>query len=247
VNGSTSIITGTLGGGKTAFAVEQIVLHLASGGICYTNIECFSDKIAAKIETDFGAVFEPSRLRPLSGDLSQFHLQVERGSKDQLVMIVLDEASLDFNARDWATTSRDLLAFNNFVRKLDIRLLYITQRFEDIDKQFRARAGLLWVCRNMKHLRLWGFIPCPLPFYFRVRFDNSRGLGKPIQLDSDVTLRPWSFGLYNSDALTGKGSDIFANMGKASVTKLKRIERERVSILPELVAAFICSLTFYAF
>ena len=239
MNGGTEVITGTLGGGKTAFAVERLVEHLLAGGYAFTNVEIYCDKVAEWM-ANRGRKFDPERLVFFKGELGSFHKQVKRGTHECQVMVVLDEASLDFNARDWASTSKDLLAFNNFVRKLDIRLLYITQRFEDLDKQFRARAGLLWVCRNMRHLKFWGIIPFPLPLFFRVRFDNTRGNGKPVKLDSDAVVKSWSWGLYNSDALTGKGHEQFLAMETANRTPLERIakpKQEGPSLWPELLAA----------
>lgn len=245
MNGGTEVITGTLGGGKTAFAVERLVLHLLAGGFAYTNVEIYLDKVAEWM-AQRGRKFDPSRLVFFSGELSEFHRQIKRGTHDQQVMVVLDEASLDFNARDWKDTSRDLLAFNNFVRKLDVRLLYITQRFEDLDKQFRARAGLLWVCRNMKHLKLWGILPLPLPFFFRVRFDNTRGNGRPVKLDSDVVIKSWAFGLYNSDALTGKGHEQFLAMEVAKASPLEKVEQPAQAVAsplwPYALAAFSAAL-----
>lgn len=245
MNGATEAITGTLGGGKTAFAVERMLEHLLAGGYCYTNVEIYLEKVREWM-LEKGRVFEPDRLIFLTGDLGTFHKQVKRGTHECQVMVVLDEASLDFNARDWASTSKDLLAFNNFVRKLDIILLYITQRFEDLDKQFRARVGVLWVCRNMKHLKLLGLIPFPLPLFFRVRFDNTRGNGKPVKLDSEAVVKSWAWGLYNSDALTGKGHEQFLAMETANRTPLKRIQKPKTqgpSIWPELITVCLSAFS----
>ena len=174
MNGFIEMVTGTLGGGKTSLAVERIYEHLCKGGWVYTNIECYPDKIAERM-AQIGLEFDPQRLVILQGDAREFHKHVKRGTADSLVMVAIDEAGLEINSRDWGKTEKPQLAFNTMARKLDIWLVYISQDANDVDKQIRKKADTIWVCRNMKKLKIWGVFPFPLPFYFRVRFDNTRG------------------------------------------------------------------------
>ncbi|MBI2513545.1 MAG: AAA family ATPase [Opitutae bacterium] len=245
MNGKIWAVTGTLGGGKTTLGAEVALIHLRGGGWMFTNVAFFADRVREWM-AEGGRKFDPSRLVMLTGELSEFHKQVFRGTPEQPVLVLIDEASLDFNARDYRDTSRDLLAFVNFVRKLDIHLVFITQRFEDLDKQFRARVAELFVCRNMKALKIWGIIPCPLPFYFRVRFDNTRGNGRPVKLDSEVVFRSWAWGLFDSNALTGKGHEQFLAMQTAHASPLEKIERpakpSASPLWPYLLAAFSAAL-----
>lgn len=250
MNGFIELVTGTLGGGKTAFAVERIFDHLCRGGWVYTNVECYPDKIAERMAIK-GLEFDPERLVMLQGDAREFHKVVKRGTADCLVMLVIDEAGLEINARDWAKTDKGTLAFNTMARKLDIWLVYISQDANDVDKQIRKKADTIWVCRNMKKLKIWGFIPCPLPFYFRVRFDNTRGT-KPQKLDSELLLRPASWGLYNSDAMVGQVSEQFRGMQAVTAAPLKRIERKRPPQRAPLslmltASAFSSCVTFFLF
>ena len=244
VNGFIELVTGALGGGKSAFAVERIYDHLKRGGWVYTNIECWPDKIAERLASQ-GYVFAPERLVILNGDARDFHRVIKRGTKDSLVMLAIDEAGLELNARDWAKTDKDQLAFNTMARKLDIWLVYISQDANDVDNQIRKKADTIWVCRNMKKLKIWGFIPCPLPFYFRVRFDNTRGT-KPQKMDSEMLLKPSSWGLYNADAMVGLVAQKFSGMASVEAAPLKRIPKPRAQFrFSPPFAAFASCVAFF--
>lgn len=247
MNGFIELVTGTLGGGKSALAVERLYEHLRKGGYAFTNIEVYPDKIAERLASE-GYVFDSTRLVVLQGNARDYPKQVSRGSADSLVMLVIDEAGLDINARDYAKTDKTFIAFNTMARKLDIHLVYISQDANDIDKQVRRKAEIVWVCRNMKKVKIWGMIPFPLPFYFRVRFDNTRG-AKPQKLDSDIIMKPTSWGLYNSDAMVGEVAAQWSGMKQLVGKPLERIQDVRTrrgSALTD-VLVILCASFFVCF
>ena len=244
MNGFIEIVTGTLGGGKTSLAVERIYDHLKRGAWVWTNIECYPKEIDQRLARE-GYVFEPERLNMLNGDARDFYKSVKRGTADSLVMLVIDEAGLEFNSRDHAKTEKDQIAFNTMARKLDIWLVYISQSHNDVDKQIRGKADTVWVCRNMKKLKLWGVIPCPLPFYFRVRYDTTRGGGKLTYMDSEMLLRSPAWGLYNSDAMVGVAAEKLKAMEQVKGSALQRIPKPKetpVNYWPEVAACLCASL-----
>lgn len=225
MNGWIEIVSGTLGGGKSMFAVQRIYEHLKSGGWVFTNIEIYYDMVKAQMLED-GLIFQPERLVKLVGNEETFHTQVSRGTADSAVMVVIDEAGLSHNAVDHAKLDRGLLTFNTLARKLDIILIYISQDPTDVVKQFRKKARFIWICRNLSHFRLLGVIPMGVPMMFRVCFDNTRGGGKPMHVRTDIGFRrPWLCKLYNSDALLGKGSDEIAKIATVRGTPLERVKR----------------------
>jgi hypothetical protein len=248
VNGSIEIVTGTLGGGKSLFAVERIYFHLLAGGWVYTNIEMHHAAVAAEM-ADHGVEFEPDRLVLLTGPLAEFHTLVSRGDENSNVMVVIDEAHLGFNSRDWAKTNRDLLDFNSCVRKLDILLLYITQDITNLDKQFRKLAGIQWMCRNMAKppMKLLGVIPVPIPLLFRIPFNKTVGNDKGVAGSPQIVgSTKWVWKLYNSDALLGESRTKMETMRKVSAKPLKRIKKTNTnSLLPEM-AALLCA-SFFGF
>jgi len=250
-------VTGTLGAGKTAFTVEQMYDHLCRGGWVFTNVEVFHDEkhphpmalrdnFKQRMAKD-GYVFQPERLVVLTGNARTFHEHIKRGTANCVVLLVIDEAGLDLNSRDWAQTEKPQLAFNTMARKLDIRLLYITQDANDVDKQIRRKADTIYVCRNLKNLRILGVVPIPIPLYIRVRFDNTRG-DKPRKMDFDLAFKSKAWGLYNSDAMVGSSATQFANMQTVDAAPLERIrakvvaKRRRAAIL---FAAFSSCVTYY--
>jgi hypothetical protein len=223
MNGAIELITGTLGGGKTLVAVERIYEHLERGGYVFTNIELYPEEITRRM-AERGYVFDPSRLTFLKPeDMEKFHEHVARGTKNSQVMVAIDEAHLSHHARDYLNTDTSLVDFNTLVRKLDILLLYITQDPSNLDKQFRKMVGTLWVCRNMRHYKILGVLPFPIPIFFRVQFDTTRGQ-KPVKVSSDISYRKsWACGMYNSDALLGSTAQRIGQLRQVEAKPLARI------------------------
>lgn len=242
-DGCIEIISGTLGGGKTLFAVERGVNHLSLGGYWATNIELHVDKIRDYLAHK-GLEFDQDRLILLQGDLSSFHEQIPRGSASMLVMVTIDEAHLTFNARDFAKVNRDLLNFNTLVRKLDIHLDYITQHPDNLDKQMRRMSATTWMCRNLSHYKIWGIFPCPFPLKFRVPVDTTRGSGKGVTGSPEITFfSSWAYPLYNSKALLGDAAEKIGKIRQVHGAALKRITKPKtVSPSPwPLLAAASCA------
>lgn len=248
MNGEIQLITGTLGGGKTLFAVEVIANHLRKGGHVYTNIEIRPDAVRTWLATQ-GLEFEADRLHVIpNASIRTFHETLQRGEPDMRVYVVIDEAGLEFNSRDWKDTSRELLNFNVLVRKFDIFLVYIAQKPEMLDKQFRNLCQTQIDCRNLKHYRIAGHFPLPIPLLFRVHY--SLVWGKRIHTHTQTCFVPkWVFGLYNSDALLGDAAGKFATMARATRSPLRRIPKLRlpspplpISILEVLTATCVAFL-----
>lgn len=220
MNGSIELIEGSLGSGKSAFAFERVMEHLGMGGYCFTNIKHHADLLAGYFSS-LGLVFEPDRLVYLEGSMKDFHSRVARGNKDMTVMVVIDEAHLDFNAMDWALVDRDLVNFATLCRKFDITLLFITQDKDNVVKQFRRMVQTLFHCRNMRQFRLFGMIPMPIPLFVRIRYDCTMG-SKPQRLDPELLWKSPSWGYYDSDALLGPSAQKFASMTRLNATPLKK-------------------------
>lgn len=224
MNGEIHLISGTLGGGKTLYAVERIAWHLYKGGHVFTNIEMLPDAVAAWLASK-GRQFDPARLHViLEADVKKFHEVVYRGHPDLRVMVVIDEAGLNLNARDWKDLNRDLLNFNVLVRKFDILMLYISQKPEMLDKQIRNLVQTQIDCRNFRHYKIMGLFSVPLSILFRVHMICT--WGQKAKSHTETCLAPrWAFRLYNSDALLGAAAGKFASMTRVSPTPLSRIKR----------------------
>lgn len=227
MNGEIQMVTGTLGGGKTLLGVEIACNHLRKGGHVYTNIEIRPEAVAHWLAVQ-GYEFDPSRLHVIpNASIKAFHEVLQRGEPDMRVYVIIDEAGLEFNSRDWKNTNRELLNFNVLVRKFDIFLVYIAQKPEMLDKQFRGLCQTQIDCRNLKHYRIFGHFSIPLPLLFRVHY--SLVWGKRIHTHTQTcTVPKWVFPLYNSDALLGDAAGKFAGMKHAARSPLKRIPKLKV-------------------
>ncbi|MBK8583395.1 MAG: hypothetical protein IPL86_16720 [Flavobacteriales bacterium] len=245
MNGFVELITGTLGGGKTLFAVERAFAHAATGGYVYSNIPFVVEAWRAAMAERKRLVLDPGRVNILTAEQTlEFHLHVPRGTHARAVMVIVDEAGLEFNSRDWAKTSKEILAFNTYARKLDIQLLYISQQSADVDKQFRGKCRCEWQCRNLFNLRLFGVIPIKIPLMSRVCYDTTKG--KREYLCNDVVSSPkWVWPLYDSDALTGRGKAMLGEIQQVSGTPLERIHVPVESEFRNLIlwGVFACSLS----
>lgn len=229
--GWIEIVSGTLGGGKTMAVAEKLYDWLKRGAYVFTNIEMHKDKIAEQMYRD-GYVFEPERLTLLDGrTIKGFISQIKRGDQSCPVVVAIDEAHLEWNARDYQqmksdSQSKDMLNFITMVRKLDIVLYFITQSPEDIDKQLRKKAAYLTMCRNFRGFKIWNLVPFPFPIMTRVRFDISVGNPRPVRLEGHFFFRPkWVCDLYNSDALLGVEASKYSNMETAHASPLRRVVR----------------------
>jgi len=226
MNGHITLVSGTLGGGKTLYAVERIVYALERGGTVFTNISLNVPAIAAWLAAQ-GLLFDPSRLTVLTGDIRDFYEVLQRGTPDNLCTVVVDEASMSdaFNSRSWADTSKELLDFNRLVRKLDIFLVYIAQNPEHLDKQIRSMCQMNVSCRNFKYYKLFGVIPFPFPILLRVHLNQTFG-GKPAKSHTDIVWAPkWLYGLYDSDALLGSAAEKVGRLSVVASSPLKRIRK----------------------
>jgi len=245
MNGSSTLVTGNMGGGKTIYAVEEIAKHVLKGGYIFTNIvlkfEAFKEYCSKR-----GVIFDPERVKVLEGgDMSEFYKHVGRGTHHLAVMVVFDEAAVaGLNARDWAKLERDMFNFNVLIRKFDIRLIYIAQQPQFVDKQIRGLCSVLIDCRNMQHFRIWGVVPVPLPLFVRVHH-NQIGGKVTKNFAEVVTKKKEYYALYDSDALLGNEVAKFCALGVLDGKALTKIEREPSDMglifITSLCAAFIVS------
>lgn len=233
MEGSVTVVTGLLGGGKSYHTAIEGFEHLMRGGWLYTNVEMYTDKIR-ELMAKRGKVFDESRFHQLSGEsVKGFEEQIKRGTPDMPVMVVLDEAHLEWNSRDYQQTRKDpaqkkMLTLNTLARKLDLAIYYVTQSFSDVDKQIRGKASKLITCRNIAKVRYMGLFRIPFKLFLVNYYDFSESHGKPIKTDWDLRLLNKDYaGIYNSDALLGHDAREFAKMEIAQVSPLEDLPAKR--------------------
>lgn len=166
-----SIFDGRPGDGKSYTAVAMKILpHLAAGGYVATNIEMIPEGVAAYILKRTGKVFNSERLRILTEDEApSFHRHIPPGNENVRVLVVLDEAHLFFNSRDWQKSDkghRDTFNLATQHRKYFLDIVLISQHFANIDSQFLRLVEELWRFRD---LGKWKF-PFPGMGWFKIPF-----------------------------------------------------------------------------
>jgi hypothetical protein len=242
--GKAEIITGELGSGKTACGVEMAYELLCMGGWVFTQVRIHVEEVRKRMASE-GLEFDPERLVLLSGSLANFHRQIKRGADGEVVMALIDEAHLEFNAKDYRDTSRELLDFITLARKLDIWVVFISQDANNVDKQVRRMFAVETACRSLKEERLFDAIPFPIPAYARVRFKVYQGKAHHKISSEWHWFRLPSWGLFDSKALLGAKADEFSKMVVARRTKLKRVARPASDYAPAIagfLAALLCVL-----
>jgi len=214
-----SIFDGRPGDGKSYSAVAlKILPHLAAGGYVATNIEMIPDGVAAYILNRTGKVFDRSRLRILTEDEApKFHKYIPPGNEDVRVLVVIDEAHLFFNARDWAKSDKDFRDTFNLAtqhRKYFLDIILVSQHFGNIDAQFLRLIEELWRFRDLAKWRFpipglrWIRIP-----YFRflsIVFDRN---GKTIIARNWLTFDKLVGAAYNTRAVS-RGSQMSGSVEK---------------------------------
>jgi hypothetical protein len=153
------VFEGKLGGGKTYSATVRIVHQLRKGGVVATNIElnrqALVDYCARKYRVQLD--LEKQLYVLTEEQLFNFHSHIPMGAHaDARPLIVIDEAHLWFNSRDWAQASRDVLKFLTQSRKLHVDIILISQSALNLDKQFIRMVQYVWRFRDMDRFKIPG-------------------------------------------------------------------------------------------
>jgi hypothetical protein len=194
---------GRLGGGKTYSAAVRMVDHVRRGGIVCTNIELVWPAFKEYIRKSYGLEAEDDQFISIREEqVGLFHRFTPSGTAELPVLVVIDEAHLTFNARDFAQTDklyRETLTFLTQSRKVNTDIIFIAQSVLNMDKQFMRLVQFIWRFRDLAKWKIPGLgIPYPLKQILAVQFDYD---GKTVLQRSFVSKDKRIFGLYNTNSL----------------------------------------------
>ncbi len=194
---------GRLGGGKTYSAAVRMVDHVRRGGIVCTNVELIWSNFKKYISDLYGLEAEDDQFIPLREEqVGLFHRFTPSGTVELPVLVVIDEAHLVFNARDFAQTDklyRETLTFLTQSRKVNTDVIFIAQSVLNMDKQFMRLVQFIWRFRDLAKWKIPGLgIPYPLKQILAVQFDYD---GKTVLQRSFINKDKRIFGLYNTNSL----------------------------------------------
>jgi hypothetical protein len=151
-------VTGTLGAGKTFHSVRLAMLHCARGGTVVTNVDCNHARFARMVALKHGVLMSPDQLRVFDPEITpDWEQSIPWGEAEGVVLVIIDEAHLFYNARDWKDTqqrNKRLLSFLTQSRKCGVDVVWITQEGGNVDRQFRVLAEWELAIVNVKHLPL---------------------------------------------------------------------------------------------
>jgi len=146
-----TFIAAEIGAGKTCYAAKLAQQHKKRGWTVYSNDFIVG---AGKINVK----------------------QLETMCAPEKSLIILDEASLDMNSRNFAKTALVLIEYFKMSRHYKNKLVLISQTFGDTDKQIRDLAARIWFIRPVLADAFPGLLSMPV----RVRGKLGIGLdGQP--------------------------------------------------------------------
>ncbi len=239
---------GRLGGGKSYSACVRMIAHLRQGGLVATNVELVWSAIKEYCAKQFNVVLEDDQYISLDEhQIGLFHHHTPSGTPDLPVLVVIDEAHLTFNARDYAKTDksyRETLVFLTQSRKVHTDIIFISQSVLNMDKQFMRLVQFIWRFRDLAKWKIPGLgIAYPLKQILAVQFDYD---GKTILQRSFVRKDPRIFELYRTNSLVRpfprlEGVTTKRTLGKAKTRSVKSMTKYFIitGILVGIFAAFV--------
>jgi len=139
------IFTGNIGSGKSYSAVERIFRHFCEGGHIYTNIRIEKEPTLLAAEaTGIEIQFDEQYHYLTNEQIADFPRHIAAGTAEKHVLVVIDEAHLYFNSRDWNKTSRSITALLSQTRKHRCYIIAVVQHEHNLDSQFRRLAQYIW-------------------------------------------------------------------------------------------------------
>lgn len=228
-----------VGCGKSFFATYKIAEHLARGGTCYHS-ETYQprwDGMVKLVENDYGVTPKREQMVSVSEeDVWRVHEVTPPGSEDCPLLIVIDEAQGQLNARDTRDgQKRPLFDWMCQSRHDDTDLLILTQDEDNVDVQARRLGSNRIETKNFgakkdglatanEGFPLLGNIP-----FFLWRFTDRTGRR---QYDWKLKYhRKLVFGAYVSKACRGRHK-------RATSEGVKRVQLEKAKSPMKLIVWF---------
>jgi len=140
-----------MGGGKSYFAVEEMLRAAKEGAIIHTNLEIVPEAWTGLCEHD--------QLVELGDDFAGWVSKIKPGVEGQENLVVVDEGALIFNAQDFATAKAEKKVVFEFMvhsRHLGLDVLFISQHSKNIDAQLRRMAQSIMHCVATKTIKPLG-------------------------------------------------------------------------------------------
>lgn len=147
-----SLYSGTPGSGKSLHMAMRLYWWVRAGKPCISNFKINLDTIPGKKQKNFTFLpnneLTPKYLIDYANNIIKEKGRVREGS----ILLVIDEAQLLFNARDWAKKDRgDWLSFFTLHRHLGYDIVLIAQFDGMLDKQIRSLVEYEYIHRKVSN------------------------------------------------------------------------------------------------
>lgn len=160
---SVTLYSGTPGSYKSYHAVQQCLSWLRGGGNLITN---FPLNYKKQIHKPIKGVYQMVNNIDLTVDyLIDFAIHHHKKSVNAQTLVVIDEASIKFNSREF--NNHDRMEWINFFanhRHFNFNIILITQQDRMLDRQIRGLIETEYKHRNIKNYKLLGWL---INFIFR--------------------------------------------------------------------------------
>ena len=154
---SIMLYSGTPGSYKSYHAVKQCIFWLKTGGNLITN---FPLNYKRKIKKPIKGVYECVNNMELTVDyLIKFACDHHKMGIKAQTLVVIDEASIKFNSRDFNMHDRmDWINFFANHRHFNFNVILITQQDKMLDRQIRGLIEIEYKHRALKNYKLFGLL-----------------------------------------------------------------------------------------
>lgn len=162
-------LTGKPGAGKSYFATRVIIAEIMEGKNrpIVSNVPINKEKLRQYVGKDF--YYYPldtyTDNKAFFANRGYYNLEVDDlganvdfapllKEDDDGVLFIIDEAHLYFNARNWKHMPQATISYISTIRHVGDSLIWMCQKYSDIDSQIRGKTQAFHVLRNLSKEKL---------------------------------------------------------------------------------------------
>lgn len=237
--------TGRLGGGKSFAATKRIADHVCEGHNVYTNMEINLEEMAKYVDRHSDLIFDPKQITLLTEEqIPDFNAHCPQGTPETQVLIVIDEADIWLESRDWNKAGekkekdRQLFHYLKQSRKLYTDIIFIVQHEGNLDARIDRMIQYYWRFRDMSKLYIEGLgIRWPSNNFRWTQYDYD---GKTLQQTFMVKRDKQIFPLYQTTALLSKVATSGTTAKRNTNKKVKPPLTRKQKMLKYAIIALVC-------
>lgn len=153
------LYSGTPGSGKSLHIADKIYWSIRTRKPVICNFDINEKMFKKDGYKKYFTYMENSKLSPKK--LIQYAMEYWNGKpvKEDTILLVIDEAQLIFNAREWSKRGReDWISFFTQHRKFGYRIVLVAQFDRMLDRQIRSLIEYEYVHRKLKNYGWRGWL-----------------------------------------------------------------------------------------